>query len=112
MWFKEMDPEMVRQLISDEPDVITQAAKVEQDLFDHLQCPVCGGEGTDKIVKPPKFSGEGGLVVACFTPEKPLPTGTARCRTCNSEFDPYTRVIIKVGEPIITAAQVEDLPQM
>lgn len=111
MPFQEMDPDLIKKLVAGEEDVITPAIEADQVIYDHARCPVCGGQGADKVTLPPKveITNEGPVMVTSpFQSDRVLPVGHARCRECGSEYTPEHQVIYKVSEPVITDVQGSD----
>lgn len=109
MTFKPLDPELARSLLKGHEDVITPATKVENELYELVHCPVCGEQGADRTMLPPKVvMGENGPVMirTPFSNTTPIVKTHAKCRTCGTEYDAYTRVIIaEPSEPVITSVQ-------
>jgi hypothetical protein len=93
-----MDPDIVRQLITGHPDIITPEVKAEEARYKHLRCPVCGKSGCEKRIRVPK-PGDG-LDVGAI-----LFDGNAYCKTCGTLFDPYTQVVQSSEASLISPAQ-------
>lgn len=98
--FKPMDPDLIRELIKTQPDVISEEAKQEQELYKNLSCPVCyESGGCEKRLKPPKVVlGEDGrpqVVSSPFSNGRALPQGYAHCIHCGTDFDPRSGVIMR-----------------
>jgi hypothetical protein len=109
-----MDQAVARKLIQNEKDIITPAAKVEAELFEHSICPKCGSEGANKITLPPKVvvTDESVHVVrAPFSGSSPLVQGYAACRTCGTEYSPRTGIIIKNGDGDIQLPDIKSAPR-
>lgn len=106
MSLKTMDPDIIRDLIKGEKDIITPVAKMEAELLKYSHCPACGHQGADKVVMPPKFvQGADGSLEIVRTPFSPTGTtiqGHARCPACQTEYSPMTGVIIQANAPILT----------
>lgn len=94
--FKTMDPDTIRELIKDVPDVLTQAIEGEAARYKNLRCPMCCEPGCVKVVRQAKVvisdKGTPELAVSPFG-DGPLPEGHARCNGCGTEFDPGTGII-------------------
>lgn len=107
MPFKLLDPEVARSLLEGHEDIITPAAALDRELIELAHCPVCGSQGSDPVMSPPKFAiGEDGTPKALrvpFTAGKPNVVMHAKCRTCASEFSQHTGVVISQNEPVITS---------
>lgn len=111
MHYKTMDPDLIRELIANEEDVITPAIENDKVIFANAMCPVCGAQGADKVTLPPKIEiTENGpqMVTSPFQADRVLPVGHARCRECGSEYTPENQVIYRVSEPVITDVQGQD----
>lgn len=82
MIFKPMDPELALKAIEGQENILAPRIAEVDRYFSHLRCPECGGE-VMKYVDPtrPLFL-EGDLT----------PNYMARCRACEVEFEPYTRI--------------------
>jgi transcription elongation factor Elf1 len=106
-----MDQTLARRIIESQVDVITPASKVDAQLYKHATCPICGHQGADKVLLPTKIvSGEDGspqVLRSPFSSESPIPQGTARCKSCNTEYQPMTGIIVKTDVPMVT-----DLPDI
>lgn len=105
-----MDPDLARSLIEGHEDVITPTAKAEAELFELIRCPVCGGQGADRAMLPPKVvTDEDGAPVVTRTPfsnASPTILAHAKCRTCRAEYDPHSGLIIaEPEEAAITSVQ-------
>lgn len=85
--FKEMDPEVIRQLLQGHEDVLTSEVKKEETFFAHSTCPVCGGSKFSTHVNSTRPFTEGAL----------LPNKLLYCMSCNTEFDPYTRFVTRTN---------------
>lgn len=86
--FKELDPEVIRKHLEGQEDLLSLEAKKEQVLFRHTPCPSCLGYNLEQVLnsKTP------------FRPGSPLPNKSLRCLQCKTEFDPYSKIIISVGQ--------------
>lgn len=98
--FQTMDPNLIRELINGQPDIISEEAKQEEELFKKLACPMCyEAGGCEKRLRPPKVvvdeNGEPTVAVSPFTTGRALPQGFAHCIHCGTEFDPHSGVIFK-----------------
>ena len=96
--FKAMDPDVIRELIKDVPDVLTKQIEEEEALYKNLRCPMCTEAGCAKEVRQAKVvmsdNGVPEVVVSPFG-DGPLPDGHARCTHCNTEFDPRSGIIYR-----------------
>lgn len=99
-----MDPEVIRQLLKSEEDTLTPAIKAEEALYRNTRCPICGQNGCEKRVRPPRVviddRGEPVVVSSPFG-LGPLPEGYAHCIHCGTEFNPYTGMIFRTEASMI-----------
>lgn len=105
MSFIPMDPELIRQLIADQTDIIAEASKTEEQRLANLACPVCYERGCTKKVETPRVvsTPKGPAVVNPFGDI--LPKWYAVCRNCETEFDPNTGVIRSSSAGVIREPQ-------
>ena len=99
-----MDPELIRQLLKTEKDILSPAIKSEEALYRNTRCPMCGQDGCEKRVNPPKvIMDERGEPVVVSSPFGlgPLPDGYAHCVHCGTEFNPYTGMIFRTEASMI-----------
>src|SRR3990172_2173463 len=101
---KFMDPELIRQLLQGEEDILTPEIKVEGALYRNTCCPLCGQGGCEKRVRTPKIIlGDNGEPVVATSPfgMGPLPEGYAHCIHCSTDFNPHTGMIFKTAASMI-----------
>ena len=99
-----MDPEIIRQLLQREEDVLSPAIKAEESLCRNTRCPICRQSGCEKRVRPPKIVlDEAGSPVVVSSPFglSLLPEGYAHCIHCGTDFNPYTGMIFKTEASMI-----------
>jgi hypothetical protein len=87
MKFREMDPEIVWDLIKNQKDVLTSLVEKEDKHFKNSSCPNCASGNFEAFTN----------VKRPFSPGSPLPNKLLRCVYCKTEFDPFTRLITKAG---------------
>lgn len=94
--FKEMDPDLIRELLKGQENVIAPAVEKEQAFLQNIPCPSCYGstEAQTNSKRP-------------FVKGKILVNKIMVCLTCKAEFDPGTRVISKAPSP---TGQIDPLP--
>ena len=110
--FKPMDPDVIRELIQDVPDVLTKQAEEEEAYYKGLRCPMCYEAGCVKEIRQAKVViNDKGIPEVVTSPfgDGPLPEGHARCKHCDTEFDPRSGVIYRSDASKIHAPP-EDLP--
>ena len=105
---KFMDPELIRQLLQGEEDILSPEIKAEEALYRNTRCPLCGQGGCEKRVRAPKIIlGDSGEPVVATSPFGigPLPEGYAHCIHCNTDFNPQTGMIFKTDASMIHAPE-------
>lgn len=97
MPLKTMNPDTIRELISQHQDILTPAAKAEEDLYRNAKCPVCFSQECTKKIDPPKvvMGPDGPVVVSSPFTSGVLVNGHAVCSVCHTEFDPRSGIIRK-----------------
>jgi hypothetical protein len=88
MLFKPMHPDAVRKALEGQENVLAAAVQAHESYFKSLSCPSCGGDCM-AFVDPSRLFREG----------SPIPNYLARCKTCGSEFEPYTKIVLTVPNP-------------
>ncbi len=88
MIFKTMSPDDARKALEGQEDILTPAVREVDEYFKRLSCPACGSECM-KFVDGRRLFREGAL----------LPNYLARCKTCEVEFEPYTKIQISKPSP-------------
>lgn len=85
--FKTMDPDAVRELLKGHEDVLTSEVAKEQAFFRHAICPnpKCRGRSHEQLLD----------AVTPFSPQSPLPNKILKCKTCETEFNPYTGLVTR-----------------
>ena len=106
MGFIEMDPELVRNLIEGEEDLITQAVDIENEFYKHVRCTMCGQGECERKMRPPKVvMGKDGPVVTSPFGDGILPESFAHCIHCGTDFNPFTGMIFKTEASMIHAPE-------
>jgi hypothetical protein len=93
-----LDPSIVRSLIEGQPDVLSEEAEAEKELYERISCPMCReAGGCEKRLRPPKVAidADGAPVVvrSPFSSSQALPQGYAHCVHCGTDFDPHSGLI-------------------
>lgn len=83
--FKEMRPEDVMKALEGHQDVLSGEVAKEQAFFRAVPCPRCRSRSLNYSVDSRKP----------FTSGSPLPNKIAICLECETEFDPYTGLILR-----------------
>jgi len=103
---KFMDPELIRQALQGEEDILTPEIKAEETLYRNTRCPVCGQSGCEKRLRAPTIvldENREPVVVASPFGMGPLPDGYAHCIHCSTDFNPYTGMIFRTEASMIRA---------
>ena len=101
---KTLDPDTIRSLIEGQPDILTEEAKKEAEFYRNVNCPMCCERGAEKRLFPPKIlvGPDGPVIVSSpFSNGNLLPQGYAHCTHCNTDFNPYSGIIIKTEASMI-----------
>jgi hypothetical protein len=86
MYFKEMDQEKLRTILSQEEDVLTERSAEDAKFYDNVSCLRCGGTCTIEAHVQ-------GMVRAGTTRNKYM----CRCTECGCLFEPHMGIIIEMG---------------
>lgn len=87
MHLKESDPQIILELLENERDIITEKAQQREQFYQSQTCPRCGGEALTKI----------GNIKTLFRRNDPLPRYQLHCEGCECQFDPYSGIILTMG---------------
>jgi hypothetical protein len=93
---KAMDPQLIRELLEEQEDILTPEIKAEEALYRHTRCPMCSKGDCEKRTYAPKVvMGENGEPIVEQSPfsSGALPEGYAHCIHCGTDFNPYTGMI-------------------
>jgi hypothetical protein len=95
MTLKTMDPDLIRELLSQEVDVLTPAAEADAALYANAACPNCHARGCRKETEAIKTveTEEGVELIFPFGSDSLISLGHSVCVECNTEFDPRTGLI-------------------
>ena len=91
-----MDPNLIRELLEGQEDIITPEVEAEAALYRNTTCPMCGSGECQKRIKAPRVVlGEDGAPELVSSPFSSgvLPEGYAHCIHCGTNFNPYTGMI-------------------
>lgn len=96
MFFKEMDPELIKSILAEETDILTPLLEADQKIYNEASCPQCGGT----TVKERDLDNdlevlEDGSVVSKST--RPIPKYLCRCVDCRCLFDPFSGLLLEMG---------------
>lgn len=113
MTLKVMDPEIARNLIDSEEDVISPALEAEAELFKNLKCPMCYQGGCEKQAKPPKIvmTEDGPILSTPTFGDEPILKCDAHCIHCGTTFDPKTGLIYKTEASMLPSPQSDPLQE-
>ena len=109
--FKAMDPALIRELIKDQTDTLSEEVQAEDLLFAHATCPLCNEEGPEKRTEAPQVAinekGEPTVISSPFSQGRALPNCYAHCIHCDTDFNPYTGVIRRTEASLIAPGHPE-----
>lgn len=108
--FTDMDPDLIKELIKDEPDVISQAIELEAEIYKATSCPKCMSRNLSKKTDPPKIvmTDSGPEIVSSpFAQDSAIVEGYAQCQECGTEFCPRSGIIRNAGN-YLTTEQLQD----
>lgn len=104
MTFKTMDPDLIREMLSQQEDILTPAIEEDRKFFANTRCPMCGKDECQKKEYVPKIEvdehGSPTVVQSSFG-LGPLSDGYAHCINCDTDFNPYTGMIFKTEASMI-----------
>ena len=89
MIFKTLPAATVRKALEGQEDILSPAQKEHESFFKRLSCPACGGEVMPVIH--PVMNPETGQR-SPFRAGSVLPNYLAKCKVCETEFEPYTGI--------------------
>jgi hypothetical protein len=97
MSLKPVDPRITAKLLEGHQDVISGLAAEREKFYQHQSCPYCQGNSFRKI-------GDGRTL---FRAGEPLPRYQLHCLDCGCEFDPFSGIVLTIGnlakafEPVV-----------
>lgn len=90
MVIKTLDPQKCLEIVSQYENVLDKPQRDIEKYFSQLTCIKCGSRSIDRF---PFFVVEEGIQKAVY--EGILPKQMAKCKSCQCEFEPYTKLVIK-----------------
>jgi len=99
-----MDPRILAKLIEGRVNVIGPLAAEREKFYQQQVCPRCEGSEFVKHADPRRM----------IVQDEPLPRYQLRCLNCECIWDPFTKVIEKLGnlalafEPVVPILKTED----
>lgn len=88
MIFKEMKIEDVLKALEGQEDVLSKEVEAHNRYIEKLTCFQCGSPDIEQFVDPEHLFKEGSV----------LPNYLVRCTSCGCEFEPYTKVQVKLAD--------------
>lgn len=104
MSMKPMDPRILAKLIEGHVNVVGPLADAREQFYQQQTCPRCAGAEFVKSADPRRMIVQG----------EALPRYQLRCLNCECIWDPFTKVIEKLGnlalafEPTVPILKTED----
>lgn len=86
MLFKEMDEATLLEIVNQYEDVLTPLVESDRQLYEAQICPRCG---SDTRVQPD--------INRLLANNRPIPKHLVRCSTCECVVDPFSGVIVELG---------------
>ncbi len=83
MIFKPMKREDALRALKGQENIIAPAVREHEEFFKRLACPSCGSN----VMAVPNHR-------QLFREGSILPNYLAKCTSCETEFDPYTKIIV------------------
>lgn len=96
--YREMDPELRRQLLSKEVDVLTPLAAERRKYLDSIRCPKCGTSPCHNRIDPKRP----------YTAAEVLPHVFMECPSCHLQFDPDLKIQYNLGTTPQHVQEVSD----
>jgi hypothetical protein len=87
----QLSQDEIWKLLEGHKDVLTPLAATEEAFFKRQSCPGCGSDGLKSRVNTHRF----------FSPGAALPNKLLFCERCETEFDPYTKMITRVPASVL-----------
>lgn len=90
MVIKTLDPQKCLEIVSQYENILDRPQKDMESYFSKLTCIKCGNNNIDKF---PYFIIEENIQKVVY--DGVLPKQMAKCKACQCEFEPYTKLITK-----------------
>lgn len=100
MRFKEMDQAEVLALLEGEQDILTPLVEADEKVYKGAICPRCGGDCATDLNVSTLFDVDpatGDIIPGPRMTERPIPRKLCRCMRCRCLFDPFSGVILELG---------------
>lgn len=104
MNLKTLDPRITMKLLEGREDVITPLSQERERFYRSQYCPQCGGNANTKTANPNRMFVEG----------EALPRYQLRCDNCECLFDPFTGLVVEMGnlgKAFVPAVHLFDGPE-
>jgi len=86
MTFKEMARDTLADILAGAEDVLTKLVEADQAIYDDAYCPRCGGSCSPELD-----------VAHALRSDRPIPRKNCRCLDCGCLFEPFTRLVLEMG---------------
>lgn len=95
---KTLPKDFCLDIISKHEDILTKEQVRVTEYFKNLKCVNCGNKEIDRIpfFKKEETKDGGTREVPVFDESSLLPKQIAKCLNCKCEFEPYTKLVIKL----------------
>lgn len=87
MTFKELDESEALELLEGQKDLLPELLGKDEEVYAKANCPFCKGE-LQKMLNTAKTLNQQGV----------LPQYLCRCITCGGVIDPWTDIVVKLGD--------------
>lgn len=96
MHFKEMDPNLILDILSKETDILTPLVAADQEIYNDASCPRCGGTTIKErdIANSIEVFEDGSIASKS---SRPIPKFLCRCVDCECLFDPFSGLLLEMG---------------
>jgi hypothetical protein len=102
MLFKEMSRDLLSKIIEGEEDILSALVARDREIYDSASCPRCGGRCATEVD-----------AQRALKSSRPIPRHNCRCLECKCLFEPFTGILIEMGnlanlEPKIPILSTKD----
>jgi hypothetical protein len=94
--FKEMDQDTLITLLDQEQDILTPMIEADNELYNDTACTRCGGSTyPENDLSHLRVSEDGTELFSASS--RPIPKKLCRCADCKSLIDPFSGIIVELG---------------
>lgn len=95
-----MDQDELLEILKDEVDILTPMVEADEEIYRDARCPRCGGECTTDINVSTLFDVDPKTMDIIPGPRmanRIIPRKLSRCMGCTCLFDPFTGLVLEMG---------------